>query len=104
MRNRALEILEAEPHAPSSSSRLSGPASPKSGSSDAASPVSTPPVPVASASDRQQLLDARLRCHLNLAAAQLRARAYDAALRSLDLVLTHQPENVKALFRCAHPN
>ena len=94
----ALEVLETEPHAPSSSSPLSGPASPKS--SEASSSASSPP-PAASSSDRQQLLEARLRCHLNLAAAQQHARAYDAALRSLDLVLTHQPENVKALYRCA---
>ena len=37
--------------------------------------------------------------HNNLAAAQMKLEAYDAALRSLQLVLTCQPTNVKALFR-----
>ena len=94
----ALEVLETEPHAPSSSSLLSGPASPKSSE---VSPAASSLPPASLASNCKHLLEARLRCHLNLAAAQLRVLAYDAELLSLDLVLTHQPENIKALFRCA---
>lgn len=47
------------------------------------------------------LLDERLRVHNNMAAAQLKAGAYDAALQAVSRVLSCQPQNAKALFRKA---
>lgn len=49
--------------------------------------------------DVHVLLEERLKVHNNMAAAQLKLLAYDAALRSIQLVLNCQPNNVKALFR-----
>ncbi|XP_043203784.1 peptidyl-prolyl cis-trans isomerase FKBP8-like isoform X4 [Amphibalanus amphitrite] len=49
--------------------------------------------------DVHLLFEERLKVHNNMAAAQMKLEAYDAALRSLQLVLTCQPNNVKALFR-----
>ena len=47
----------------------------------------------------QAILEDALKVHNNLAAAQLKIQAYDAALQSVDNVLRCQPQNVKALFR-----
>ncbi|TRY62357.1 hypothetical protein DNTS_025884, partial [Danionella cerebrum] len=47
----------------------------------------------------EELLDMRVKCLNNMAAAQLKLDHYEAALRSCVSVLTHQPDNVKALFR-----
>jgi FK506-binding protein 8 len=47
----------------------------------------------------QQALDMRLKVYNNLAAAQLKMEAHDAALKSVENVLRLQPNNVKALFR-----
>ncbi|XP_003427294.1 peptidyl-prolyl cis-trans isomerase FKBP8 [Nasonia vitripennis] len=47
----------------------------------------------------QALLEDALKVHNNLAAAQLKCEAYDAALKSVENVLRCQPHNVKALFR-----
>ncbi|XP_047111052.1 70 kDa peptidyl-prolyl isomerase-like [Schistocerca piceifrons] len=47
----------------------------------------------------QELLEDRLKVFNNLAAAQMKIKAYDAALKSVDNVLRCQPQNVKALFR-----
>lgn len=52
-----------------------------------------------SAPELQKLLDMRLTVYNNLAAAQLKMDAYEAALKSVDYVLTIQSNNVKALFR-----
>jgi len=52
-----------------------------------------------SPADLQQLLDTRVTCYNNLAAAQLKIDAWDAAISSCDHVLRVQPNNVKALFR-----
>ncbi|XP_064460900.1 peptidyl-prolyl cis-trans isomerase FKBP8-like [Ornithodoros turicata] len=49
--------------------------------------------------DLQQLLDLRLKVYNNLAAAQMKMGAHEAALKSVDTVLKVQPNNVKALFR-----
>lgn len=45
------------------------------------------------------LLEERLRVHNNMAAAQLKAGAYDAALQAVTQVLSCQPKNAKALYR-----
>lgn len=50
----------------------------------------------------------KVKCLNNLAASQLKLDHYEAALKSCNLVLEHQPENIKALFRkgkvrCCHP-
>lgn len=57
-------------------------------------------LPPASAALRA-LLDERLRVHNNMAAAQLRAGAYEAALQAVTRVLMCQPDNAKALYRKA---
>lgn len=46
-----------------------------------------------------QLLQLKVKCLNNLAASQLKLDHYRAALRSCSLVLEHQPDNIKALFR-----
>ncbi|KAL7303459.1 hypothetical protein TKK_0004641 [Trichogramma kaykai] len=51
------------------------------------------------AEELQLLLEDSLKVHNNLAAAQLKCEAYDAALKSVENVLRCQPNNVKALFR-----
>ncbi|CAH8486561.1 unnamed protein product [Schistosoma curassoni] len=43
--------------------------------------------------------DAKLKLENNLAAAQLKVEAYDAAIMSCDVVLQSDPQNIKALFR-----
>lgn len=47
----------------------------------------------------QALLEERLRVHNNMAAAQLKAGAFEAALQAVTRVLTCQPKNAKALYR-----
>ncbi|CAK9833284.1 Peptidyl-prolyl cis-trans isomerase FKBP8 [Anthophora retusa] len=47
----------------------------------------------------QALLEDRTKVFNNLAAAQMKIQAYDAALKSVENVLSCQPQNVKALFR-----
>ncbi|XP_023933897.2 peptidyl-prolyl cis-trans isomerase FKBP8 [Bicyclus anynana] len=60
----------------------------------------TPTGEIAQTSDAlHALLEERLRVHNNMAAAQLKAGAYDAALQAVTRVLTCQPENAKALYR-----
>lgn len=44
-------------------------------------------------------MDVKLKCLNNLAASQLKLEHYDAARKCCALVLEHQPNNVKALFR-----
>ncbi|XP_063992650.1 peptidyl-prolyl cis-trans isomerase FKBP8-like [Diachasmimorpha longicaudata] len=50
-------------------------------------------------SELQILLEDRTKIYNNLAAAQIKTGAYDAALESVDNVLRVDPKNVKALFR-----
>lgn len=57
------------------------------------------PVETVTNSDLQALLEDALKVHNNLAAAQLKVGAYDAALQSVENVLRCQPLNVKALYR-----
>ncbi|XP_046663027.1 LOW QUALITY PROTEIN: peptidyl-prolyl cis-trans isomerase FKBP8 [Homalodisca vitripennis] len=45
------------------------------------------------------LLEDRIKVYNNLAAAQMKIKAFDPALQSVDNVLRCQPNNVKALFR-----
>ena len=45
------------------------------------------------------ILQERVKTYNNLAAAQMKLEAHEAAIRSLDAVLMCEPENVKALFR-----
>ncbi|KZC14950.1 PREDICTED: peptidyl-prolyl cis-trans isomerase FKBP8 [Dufourea novaeangliae] len=47
----------------------------------------------------QALLEDSMKIYNNLAAAQMKTQAYDAALKSVESVLSCQPQNVKALFR-----
>lgn len=47
----------------------------------------------------QELLEDRMKVYNNLALAQLKIAAYDAALKSVEHVLQCQPNNAKALFR-----
>ncbi|XP_023699812.1 peptidyl-prolyl cis-trans isomerase FKBP8 isoform X1 [Paramormyrops kingsleyae] len=49
--------------------------------------------------EEEELLDMKVKCLNNIAAAQLKLDHYDAALRSCVSVLVHQPDNIKALFR-----
>ncbi|XP_062412424.1 peptidyl-prolyl cis-trans isomerase FKBP8 [Sardina pilchardus] len=49
--------------------------------------------------EEADLLDVKVKCLNNMAAAQLKLEHYEAAMRSCVSVLVHQPENVKALFR-----
>ncbi|KAL1392846.1 hypothetical protein pipiens_012176 [Culex pipiens pipiens] len=49
--------------------------------------------------DLQELLEDRMKVYNNLALAQLKIGANDAALKSVDHVLQCQPSNTKALFR-----
>ena len=49
--------------------------------------------------DLQALLEDRTVVYNNLAAAQIKIEAYDAALESVENVLRSQPLNMKALFR-----
>ncbi|NXR11524.1 FKBP8 isomerase, partial [Semnornis frantzii] len=49
--------------------------------------------------EEAELLDVKVKCLNNLAASQLKLDHYEAALKSCNQVLEHQPENIKALFR-----
>lgn len=49
----------------------------------------------------QRLLEARIKVYNNMAAAQMKMEAYDAASKSVDNVLRVQPDNVKAIYRKA---
>lgn len=49
--------------------------------------------------EENQLMDVKLKSLNNLAASQLKLEHYDAARKCCALVLEHQPNNVKALFR-----
>lgn len=49
----------------------------------------------------QDLLEDRIKVYNNLAQAQMKIQAFDAALKSIETVLACQPNNVKALFRKA---
>lgn len=52
-----------------------------------------------SPTELQDLLEDRMKVYNNLALAQLKISAYDAALKSVDHVLKCQPTNAKALYR-----
>ncbi|NP_001088346.1 FKBP prolyl isomerase 8 L homeolog isoform X1 [Xenopus laevis] len=52
-----------------------------------------------SSEEESSLLDVKMKCLNNLAASQLKLDHYEAALKSCNMVLEHQPENIKALFR-----
>lgn len=47
----------------------------------------------------QDLLEDRIKVYNNMAQAQMKIQAFEAALKSVDTVLQCQPNNVKALFR-----
>lgn len=47
----------------------------------------------------QELLEDRIRVYNNMAQAQMKIQAFEAALKSVETVLQCQPNNVKALFR-----
>nr|XP_033810884.1 peptidyl-prolyl cis-trans isomerase FKBP8 [Geotrypetes seraphini] len=49
--------------------------------------------------EESELMDAKVKCLNNLAASQLKLDHFEAALKSCSLVLEHQPDNIKALFR-----
>ncbi|XP_069505388.1 peptidyl-prolyl cis-trans isomerase FKBP8 isoform X2 [Ambystoma mexicanum] len=49
--------------------------------------------------EEAELLDVKVKCLNNLAASQLKLDHFEAALKSCNLVLEQQPDNVKALFR-----
>ncbi|XP_069042252.1 peptidyl-prolyl cis-trans isomerase FKBP8 [Lepisosteus oculatus] len=51
------------------------------------------------AQEEEELLDVKVKCLNNMAAAQLKLEHHEAALRSCVSVLAHQPDNIKALFR-----
>lgn len=52
-----------------------------------------------STAELQDLLEDRMKVYNNLALAQLKISAYEAALKSVDHVLKCQPNNAKALYR-----
>ncbi|XP_063770805.1 peptidyl-prolyl cis-trans isomerase FKBP8 isoform X2 [Pseudophryne corroboree] len=49
--------------------------------------------------EEAELLDVKIKCLNNLAASQLKLDHFEAALKSCNMVLEQQPENIKALFR-----
>ncbi|XP_043832264.1 peptidyl-prolyl cis-trans isomerase FKBP8 [Dromiciops gliroides] len=49
--------------------------------------------------EESELLELKVKCLNNLAASQLKLDHYSAALNSCSLALSHQPDNIKALFR-----
>ncbi|XP_075061372.1 peptidyl-prolyl cis-trans isomerase FKBP8 [Mixophyes fleayi] len=49
--------------------------------------------------EEAELLDVKMKCLNNLAASQLKLDHFEAALKSCNMVLEQQPENIKALFR-----
>lgn len=58
-----------------------------------------PPLQTLTNSQLQELLEQRLVVYNNLAAAQTKIDALDAAMKSVETVLMCQPKNVKALYR-----
>uniref|UniRef100_A0A182ST41 Uncharacterized protein n=1 Tax=Anopheles maculatus TaxID=74869 RepID=A0A182ST41_9DIPT len=52
-----------------------------------------------STTELQDLLEDRMKVYNNLALAQLKISAHEAALKSVDHVLKCQPNNAKALYR-----
>ncbi|KAK2835674.1 hypothetical protein Q5P01_016158 [Channa striata] len=52
-----------------------------------------------SSEEENELMDVKVKCLNNMAAAQLKLDHYDAALKSCVAALSHQPDNIKALFR-----
>ncbi|CAH8828511.1 unnamed protein product [Trichobilharzia szidati] len=69
--------------------------------------LTLPPIPSQSSSTKatetdcpsELINDAKIKLENNLAAAQLKVQAYDAAIMSCDAVLQSDPQNIKALFR-----
>lgn len=51
------------------------------------------------ADEENNLVEVKVKCLNNMAAAQLKLDHYDAAFKSCNLALAQQPDNVKALFR-----
>ncbi|XP_077572443.1 peptidyl-prolyl cis-trans isomerase FKBP8 [Stigmatopora nigra] len=49
--------------------------------------------------EENQLIDVKVKCLNNMAAAQLKLDHYEAALKSCVAALDYQPNNIKALFR-----
>ncbi|XP_019752339.1 peptidyl-prolyl cis-trans isomerase FKBP8 [Hippocampus comes] len=49
--------------------------------------------------EEKELTDVKVKCLNNMAAAQLKLDHYEAAFKSCVAALTHQPNNIKALFR-----
>ncbi|XP_049585289.1 peptidyl-prolyl cis-trans isomerase FKBP8 isoform X2 [Syngnathus scovelli] len=49
--------------------------------------------------EENELIDVKVKCLNNMAAAQLKLDHYDAAFKSCVAALSHQPDNIKALFR-----
>ncbi|GCC18296.1 peptidyl-prolyl cis-trans isomerase FKBP8 [Chiloscyllium punctatum] len=49
--------------------------------------------------EEDELMNVKVKCLNNLAAAQLKLEHFEAALKSSNAALQHQPNNVKALFR-----
>ncbi|XP_077390886.1 peptidyl-prolyl cis-trans isomerase FKBP8 [Festucalex cinctus] len=49
--------------------------------------------------EENELLDVKVKCLNNMAAAQLKLDHYEAAFKSCAAALAHQPDNIKALFR-----
>ncbi|KAG8454839.1 hypothetical protein GDO86_001163 [Hymenochirus boettgeri] len=49
--------------------------------------------------EEEELMEVKNKCLNNLAASQLKLDHYEAALKSCNMVLEYQPENIKALFR-----
>lgn len=45
------------------------------------------------------ILESRMKVKNNLTAALMKTEAYDAALENVEDVLSHQPQNLKALYR-----
>ncbi|XP_041061175.1 peptidyl-prolyl cis-trans isomerase FKBP8 [Carcharodon carcharias] len=49
--------------------------------------------------EEEELMEVKVKCLNNLAAAQLKLEHFEAALKSSEAALKHQPNNIKALFR-----
>ncbi|XP_068175273.1 peptidyl-prolyl cis-trans isomerase FKBP8 [Antennarius striatus] len=49
--------------------------------------------------EEDELMDVKVKCLNNMAASQLKLDHYEAALKSCVSALSHQPNNIKALFR-----
>lgn len=62
-------------------------------------PEATPATTQLTSEELQELLEQRMVVYNNLAAAQTKIDALEAAMKSVETVLTCQPNNVKALYR-----